>query len=134
MKIRKMFCLFIAGVFMLGCLIIPTGAAEVSDSYTEVIIARATGRIEEPIPGKATLILAEVSLDSNEVVTYKCSYTPRSASVDFGFIAPDGYFYGLNSTTGSINKGIRVTEAGTYTLAIYNNSDVTVTVTGTVNY
>lgn len=134
MKTRNMFCLFVAGVLMLGCFIVPTRAIQVSDSYTEIMIARATGRIEESIPGKSTLILAEVSLASNEIVTYRCSYTPRSASVDFGFIAPDGYFYGLNSTTGSMSKGIRVSEPGIYTLAIYNNSNETATVTGTVNY
>lgn len=31
------------------------------------------------------------TLAVNDTITYNCSYTPKSASVDFGFIAPDGY-------------------------------------------
>lgn len=47
---------------------------------------------------------------------------------------PDGYFYGLSGSNGSIDKGIRVEQRGTYTLAIWNKSDEAVAVEGTVNY
>ena len=63
-----------------------------------------------------------------------CTYTPKSASVDFGFIAPDGLFYSLNSTSGSIDKSIKVNQTGAYTLAIRNNENYAVTVSGTVKY
>lgn len=105
-----------------------------SETEAETVIMRATGRISESISGNALMTLAEVSLDSGEVVTYNCTYTPRDASVEFGVIAPDGYFYGLSGSNGSINKGIRVSEPGSYTLAIWNESNETVTVKGTVNY
>ena len=62
------------------------------------------------------------------------TYTPRDASVKFGYIGPDGLFYYLRGSNGTIDKGIRVGLRGTYTLAIKNESDVTVSVWGTVNY
>lgn len=80
------------------------------------------------------LIDESISLDAGEVLSYSCTYTPRDASVKFGYIGPDGYFYGLSGSNGSIYKGIRVSEPGCYTMAIKNNSNGAVTVKGTVNY
>lgn len=121
-------------LLVLGCLAMPAGAAVTPESEAKSVIMRATGRIEESIPGNAIMTLAEVSLDNGETVTYDCSYTPRDASVKFGYIAPDGLFYGLSGSKGSYNKSIRVNQRGSYTLAIWNKSDTTVTVSGTVNY
>lgn len=134
MKIRQLFSLLLSCLLVLGCLAAPAGAVMTSETEAETVIMRATGRISESISGNALMTLAEVSLDSGEVVTYNCTYTPRDASVEFGVIAPDGYFYGLSGSNGSINKGIRVSEPGSYTLAIWNESNETVTVKGTVNY
>lgn len=61
-------------------------------------------------------------------------YSPFSASVDFGLIAPNGRFYYLNSKDGSLNGAIEVDERGQYTLAIRNNSAETINVSGYVNY
>lgn len=72
------------------------------------------------------------SAAKGDTIKYDCTYTPKSASVDFGFIAPDGLFYSLNSTSGSINKSIEVSQTGQFTLAI--NESYAVTVTGTVKY
>jgi len=62
------------------------------------------------------------------------SYSPFSASVDFGVIAPDGLFYGLNTTTGSFDKAIKVNQRGHYYFAVRNNSSETISVSGYVNY
>ena len=67
-------------------------------------------------------------------MTIKATYSPFSASVDFGLIAPDDLFYGLNTTTGSFDKAIEVNQRGNYTLAVRNNSDMTISVSGYVNY
>lgn len=134
MKSRQFFSLLLSCLLILGCLTAPAGAVVTSETEAETAIMRATGRISESISGNALMILTEVSLDSGEVVTYNCTYTPKSASVKFGYIAPDGYFYGLSGSNGSINRGIRVSEPGSYTLAIWNKSDEAVTVKGTVNY
>lgn len=133
MKTKRFFSLLIMCILLVGCLAIPAAADVVHESTSQANI-RATGGIEESISKKAIMTLGEVSLDIGETITYNCTYTPSNASVDVGFIAPDGYFYYSNCTTGSINKTFRVSQRGSYTLAIINNSDVTVTVTGTVNY
>lgn len=134
MKTRYFFSLLLSCLLVLGCFATPAGAVITSGPEAETVIMRATGRIEESISGKAIMTLAEVSLDRGETVTYDCSYTPRDASVKFGYIAPDGLFYGISGYKGSIDKGIRVNQSGTYTLAILNKSDEAVSVWGTVNY
>lgn len=96
---------------------------------------RVTGSLNGNISAK-TLAASEqkFSLEVGETVTLNCSYSPASASVDFGVIAPDGYFYFLNVKEGSINRSIMVSQRGSYSLAIRNNSSHTVTVVGFVTY
>lgn len=107
-------------------------ALEYKDSQD---MLRVSGSINASISAWSGVTVDEsFTLAVNDTITYNCTYTPKSASVDFGFIAPDGYFYFTNVTTGGIKKTIRVDQSGTYTLAIMNNSNSTVTVTGTVNY
>lgn len=133
MQIRRYFSLLLSCLLVLGCLTAPAGAVMTSGPE-ETVIMRATGRIDESISANALMTLAEVSLDSGETVTFDCTYTPRPASVKFGYIGPDGYFYGVGGSGGSIEQSIRVGQRGTYTLAIWNESDETVTVKGSVNY
>ena len=87
------------------------------------------------IPGN-TAVQADSSfpLEVGEVVVIKATYSPFSASVDFGLIAPDGLFYGSNTTTGVFNKGIQVNQRGNYTFAVRNNSNDTISVSGYINY
>lgn len=134
MKTRHMFSLLLTCLLVLGFLAASAGAVITSGPEGETVIMCATGRIDKSISGKALMTFAEVSLDSGEIVSYNCTYTPRDVSIKFGVIAPDGYFYGLSGSNGSIDKGIRVEQRGTYTLAIWNKSDKAVTVEGTVNY
>lgn len=54
--------------------------------------------------------------------------------IDVGLIAPDGNFYYVTVTNGSIDKTIRVNANGNYTLQFRNNSDVDVELSGYVNY
>ena len=87
------------------------------------------------IPGGELLKAnSDFPLEAGETVTIKASYSPFSASVDFGLIAPDGYFYYINVTDGSFDETIEVDERGNYTLAIRNNSSKTISVSGYVNY
>lgn len=97
---------------------------------------RAFARINISIaPNSQTAAKSQAfSLEAGEVVRINCSYSPASASVDFGLIAPDGYFYYERVTGGDINKAIQVDERGTYILAVRNNSSDTVSVVGFVHY
>lgn len=135
MKTRRFFGLLISCLFVLGCLTAPAGAVTAYEPDEEGIIALATGQFEATIPANTVLHIGDsVSLDKGETVTYDCTYTPRSASVKFGYIGPDGLFCGIEGSRGSIDLSIRVAHRGSYTLAIWNKSNEAVTVKGTVNY
>lgn len=134
MKTRKLLIELIVCAFIMGCLSISAGAVETYSSDGQPIM-RSTRRLNLSIPANSLMLVDEsISLDAGETLSYSCTYTPRGASVEFGYIGPDGLFYGLSGSNGSIYKGIRVSEPGSYTMAIWNQSDETVTVKGTVNY
>lgn len=119
----------------MGILAMPARAVVTSGSTSETVITRATGRFEITIPANSCMTMDDsFILDSGDTVSYDCSYTPRDASVKFGYIAPDGRFYYLSGSNGRIDKGIRVSQSGTYTLAIWNESNEAVSVWGRVNY
>lgn len=135
MKGKRLGCLLLSGLFAVGCLTAPAGAVVTSESVAEAAITRATGQFEVSIPVNTIAHVGDsFILNKDDVVSYDCTYTPRDASVKFGYIAPDGLFYYLRGSNGAIDKGIRVSQYGTYTLAIKNDSDVSVTVKGSVEY
>jgi hypothetical protein len=105
------------------------------DPQVEAVAVRATGRFNMDVPG-GTIVKANSSfpLEAGETVTIKASYTPFSASVDFGLIASDGYFYYINVTNGSFDETIKVDKRGNYTFAVMNNASKTISVSGYVNY
>lgn len=152
MKIKKFLLLFLACVGTVGALSLTASAdsgypvlrledmsRDLIDVSTAAVLEensmRATGSLNSDIPAN-TLAVSNIkfSLGAGETVTINCSYSPASASMDFGVIAPDGYFYFLNIKEGSINQSIVVSQRGTYTLAIRNNSSNVVHVAGFVNY
>lgn len=150
MRLKKVWNALIACAAVIGCLASTGSASEHNDEIMcmeslncsawdivamEYPATRASGNLDVDIPANSGVTInGYFTLVSGDLITYDCTYTPSDASIEFGFIAPDGLFYGLYGSNGSINKTIRVSQRGSYTLAICNNSDVTVTVTGTVNY
>lgn len=140
MRMRKMICMALAIALCLGSISIPVFAVEQESSTPNIIVmeifnTRATGSFSMSIPAK-TRLLADRSfpLAAGETVTIKASYSPFSASVDFGLIAPNGVYHYFNITNGSIDKTIQVDESGDYTLQVRNNSNYEVAVSGFVNY
>lgn len=134
MKAKRLFSLLLSFLLVTGCLALPARAAVASELDPEVI-TRATGKFEASISANSIVAVGNsFILDSGDTISYDCIYLPRDASIRFGVIAPDGLFYGLSGSKGSINSSIRVEQYGTYILAIWNESDKTVTVEGTVNY
>ncbi len=122
-------------MLLFGYSFISVEAADVDAPASNSVILRVSGRLNYSLPADGiTLITQPFSAAKGDTIKYDCTYTPKSASVDFGFIAPDGLFYSLNSTSGSINKSIEVSQTGQFTLAIRNNESYAVTVTGTVRY
>ena len=53
--------------------------------------------------------------------------------MDFGVIDTSGRFYFINVKEGSINRAIEIGQAGTYQVAVRNNSSQTVRVVGFVD-
>lgn len=133
MRIKRFLCfLFVCGI-LAGCLGVNAEAVQLPDR--EISIERASGRFSMDVYAHE-IVAANMSfpLEEKETVTINASYSPLSASVDFGLIAPDGLFYPVNTTNGGINKTIGVKERGYYTLAVRNNSDFDISVSGFVTY
>lgn len=106
---------------------------EVYEVYSDV--ERASGRFSVDIPGNTLAVTSsDLPLEIGETVAINASYSPRSASVDFGLIAPDGLFYSFGAKNGRFDKTIEVDQRGNYTLAIRNNSDFDISVSGFVTY
>lgn len=75
-----------------------------------------------------------LSLRADDSVDFNCSYTPSSASMDFGILSSAGKFYSINTQSGTINHMLGIDFSGDYYIAIRNNSDQSVTVIGSVDY
>ena len=135
MWLKRIFCLLLVCAVSTGCPVVNAGAAQMSDQEISAVIERASGRFSIEVYAHE-FVAADMSfpLEAKETVTINASYSPLSASVDFGLIAPDGLFYSVNVTDGSINKTIGVKERGYYTLAVRNNSDFDISVSGFVTY
>lgn len=134
-QLKKILCVVLVCLLSVGFLYTPAEAADDMGFQIEYITTYATGRFSMDIPaGGIKAAKSSFPLEAGEVVTIKGAYSPFSASVDFGLIAPDGRFYYLSSENGSIDGAIEVDERGQYTLAIRNNSSGTISVSGYVNY
>lgn len=151
---KNLYRTVLAGALAMGCLLTAAGAAQVQArgvsmgeiqqemvdfsqlrTLDESAVPRAAGYLDFSVPANTIMSASDAFfLDAGETVTINCSYSPASASMDFGLVDSDGIFYSLNVTGGSINKSIQVSERGSYTLAIRNNSSSSVRVVGFVNY
>lgn len=155
MKLKEIFAVTLSFILLIGCFSIDIGAScnqynpdlclddieykplSPSDFKRESIpiVSYALGILNQTMPANSIGYSSErIYLDVNEVIVLNCSYSPSSANVNFGLIAPDGLFYYVNSSNGSIHQSIQVTERGYYTIAIENMSSYTISVTGYVNY
>ncbi len=135
MKMKKTFFLMLVLIALVSCFGLSAVAADADLSDGNFLEMRATGKFDMEVPANSA-VKADSSfpLEVGEVVTIKATYTPFTASVDFGVIAPDGLFYGLNTTTGSFDKAIKVSQRGHYYLAVRNNSSEKISVSGYANY
>lgn len=98
-------------------------------------VDRASGKFSMTIsPGKLRRADSSFPLEAGEIVTINASFSPRTASVDFGLIDENDVFHYINVTNGSINEQIQVKTRGEYTLAIRNHSENELDVSGYVNY
>ena len=133
-KLKKIICTVVVLLILIGYTPVLANAYQIENQEVS-ISERASGRFSVDISGGATVKAGtSFPLERGETVSINAVYTPQSASVDFGLLAPDGLFYPFNTTTGSFNKTIEVEERGNYTLVIRNNSSFEISVSGFVNY
>lgn len=133
MKPNRFFCLLLSCLFVSGCLSVPSSATSSAGAGAATAAAQASRQFESSIPAGTIGHLGDgFLLEAGDTVSYNCTYTPRDAGILFGYIAPDGLFYGISGSKGSLNKSIQVSQRGVYTLAVWNVSDVTVTSAGAV--
>ena len=152
---RRFICAFLVCAVIQGCIAPPVKAAQVpgenviqlEDLEWEWVDISAVEQWEDGI-APATIdsvnktmskhsmgvVVPSRFFEANSIVTFDCSYSPPSASMDFGVITSSGRFYNVNSREGSINQAIRISQSGSYSVAIRNNSAQNVTVIGTVSY
>ncbi|WP_298729787.1 hypothetical protein [uncultured Subdoligranulum sp.] len=134
MKIRKIVTGLLMLVVTVSCCTVSTYAAELPDQRVFSCM-RATGHFDMEVSGNSTVKAnTEFPLEIGETVAINAVYSPQTASVDFGLLAPDGLFYALNTTDGSFDEVIEVDQRGNYTLVVRNNSDYSINVSGYVNY
>lgn len=140
MQTNRMVCMILVCSLIIGAVAVPVSAAETSPVSAETgslssLDARATNSFSMTIPAKATALSnISFSMMAGETITFKASYGPFSADLDVGFLAPDGEFYFFSVTGGSIDRTIKLSQSGKYTVQIRNKSDTEVYVTGLVGY
>ncbi|MGM9600470.1 MAG: hypothetical protein ACI3W5_02635 [Faecousia sp.] len=140
MRLKRMICIALACMLIIGTIIIPANAIEAENTAPEsgianLAISRATGSFSMTIPAKSKALAdSSFPMAAGETVTIKASYAPFDASVDFGLVDSDGVFHYFNITNGSIDKTIGIENSGKYTLQVRNNSNKEVSVSGFVNY
>lgn len=96
---------------------------------------RATNRVNTDIqPDSIVRVGTPLSMEADELITINCTYSPRTADVDFGLITPRNTFIFVEGEDGDCNQTIQVSQTGNYYFAVRNNSSRTVEVLGYVYY
>lgn len=96
---------------------------------------RDTNRVDVTTePNTTATIGTSLSIEADETVTINCTYSPRTADVDFGLITPRGTFVFVEGEDGSCNQTIQVSQTGDYYFAVRNNSSNDVEVLGYAYY
>ncbi|MCI9551882.1 MAG: hypothetical protein HFF25_10115 [Oscillospiraceae bacterium] len=132
MKMKRLMCALLACSSILGGII---SAAQAVEAPNETVVRLedltweridlstvehcaagpmplATGQIDQSISGKTIIYVTNlIDFNADDTVSFNCSYSPSSASMDFGVIASSGQFYYINVKGGSISQGRDSAEA-----------------------
>ncbi len=143
MRVKKIFGSILAGVLIVSGVSMSANAADIApknfehrDRVIELSLERASGSFNMTVPAKS-ILRADKSfpLEAGETVTIKATYSPFSASVDFGLVDIKGsIIHYLTVNNGTFDKTIKVDTRGNYVFAVRNNSSNSVSVSGYVNY
>lgn len=141
LKLKKCISIFLLSLVLGGYFSISTAALGIEEKITteectiETIELRATGHFDFTIPANTlTRASTDFPMEYGETVTITATYSPSSASVDFGLIDSESVFHYENTSNGIINQTIRIDERGNYVFAIRNNADCEIHISGFVNF
>ena len=99
------------------------------------ISPKATNRVDIKIlPDSIVKVGKPLSMEADEIITINCTYSPRTADVDFGLITPQNTFISVPGENGDCNQTIRINRTGKYYFAVRNNSGYAVEILGYVYY
>lgn len=123
-KIRVIIALMLAHLLTFA-VITPAAAA----------VSRATNKVDMTVPADS-IVRTEtpLSMEAGEVVTISCTYSPRTADVDFGLLTPQKTFRYISGEDGLCRQTIQISQTGNYYFAVRNNSSGPVEVLGYVYY
>lgn len=116
MRVKKIFGSILAGVLIVSGVGMSANAADIApknvehrDHVIELSLERASGSFNMTVPAKS-ILRADKSfpLEAGETVTIKATYSPFSASVDFGLVDGNGKFHYLTVNNGTFDKTIEV--------------------------
>lgn len=134
MNIKKALCFLLVLSCVVGCMM-PLSLAAGNEKTDDGISVYVTSKYSLEVPAGTTIQSnSSFSLDDGDAVVIRAAFTPPSASVDFGILAPNGQFYYVNVTGGVADITINITRRGNYTFAIRNNSSSPISVSGYINY
>lgn len=136
---RRYLCGLLACISIFSGLCTSAKATEVESQFefepAIYSVARATNSFSIEVGAHRTAKAnTPFSLAKGEKVIIKASYSPYSENIEVGITSESGIFYHATASDGSINLTINITETGNYSLTFKNTSDVSIKVTGTVNY
>lgn len=135
MRLKRILCIILTLIIAISSVGRSALALEGSDPKTEISSVRATGKFNLTVPANSLVQSGKnFPLEAGEVVTIRATYSPTSADVEFGVIAPDGLFYGLSAEKGAFDESFEVDQKGYYRLAVYNNSGDDISTSGFINY
>ena len=98
-------------------------------------VPRATTRVDVTVQSHSLASIGTpLSMEADELVRINCTFSPRTADVDFGLITPRNTFIHVGGENGLCSQTIRINESGTYYFAVRNNSNYAVEVLGYVYY
>ena len=138
---RKIVCVAVSCIMVVLSFCVNSGAIDVDESAS--VISGAESAIGVFASGAFNMSVAPYGrsqanttfpLEAGETVGISAVYSPSDASMDFGLIDSNGVFHYFTVAGGSVERTLRISESGHYTLAVRNNSGNTVRISGFVNY
>ena len=81
-----------------------------------------------------SMVSQELSVDAGETIQINATYSPANAEIQIGIVDENGQFRFVRVTGGIVNITIGISERGNYRLAVKNDSENAVSISGYVYY